>query len=411
VQLSDNEGNSYTCSPINIPTSGSGLARTVTCTMIYTKIQVVHLDVHYAPSGSHFPAADVNDYEINVVKGDGAETKILADSGTGYPNKPYSLLAQVVPLTGTGIPTGNLIFTMQGKTGTLCNKVLDSNGLATCDITLTASDLGNHVIVMRYISSDPVKFYDSDKNVNLVIVPYPTAITVTAIQPSSPMVGLPTRFDFTVSPLVPPPSGAPTGKVTVSGGGVSCSGDLDSLGKGSCSVNFSSAGTFDITVTYPGDGTFASSTYTLSLGVTAVCPSANGFAFGASSNVPNSLQFNIGSVSGAGNLTISEVDVTWNNSPVAKLQQIRFGSNVNTTACDPTSGTGNCLWSFGASGGLDSAYPNPVAVTGLNSTFSGLNAGDTKTMLLAFNAALPPGSYSILVKFSNSCQVSISQTN
>jgi hypothetical protein len=117
------------------------------------------------------------------------------------------------------------------------------------------------------------------------------------------------------------------------------------------------------------------------------------------------LSINNPNVSGSSNTTVSSVELSWPSDPAANMQEIRFGSSVNT--CDPSGGNGNCLWQNAA--GLGPTHQNITSSTaGWNSDYAELRRNATKTMRLVFNHSLPRGSYHLIIRFStNNCQLEI----
>jgi hypothetical protein len=72
-----------------------------------------------------------------------------------------------------------------------------------------------------------------------------------------------------VSFVVTSPSGTPTGRVTVSDGVDSCTGDLD-RGSGSCSLALSTSGDRTLVATYEGSPAYTSSSSSEQHSVTSI---------------------------------------------------------------------------------------------------------------------------------------------
>ena len=92
-----------------------------------------------------------------------------------------------------------------------------------------------------------------------------TATTLTV--PSAAVTGQRVTARVAVAPAAG--AVAPTGSVTVSGGGASCTDTLDSAGRGSCVLTFATAGSVTLTASYAGDANFAPSASTATIEVAA----------------------------------------------------------------------------------------------------------------------------------------------
>jgi uncharacterized membrane protein len=98
-----------------------------------------------------------------------------------------------------------------------------------------------------------------------------TATTTTLIAtPAAQTAAQSVTFTASVDPSG---TSAPTGTVTISGGGQSCVATLAAistkLSKGACALTFANAGSYTVTATYSGDSTFAASGTSMNLQVTS----------------------------------------------------------------------------------------------------------------------------------------------
>jgi hypothetical protein len=156
------------------------------------------------------------------------------------------LYLTVTVTTGAGVPSGTVDF--QDGTAVIGSGTL-SGGVAL--LTAPALNVGSHNLSAQYSGS--ANFAGAASNGVVVMVDKASTATVIAsAAPNASTVGQPVHLSVTVSP-VPPGAGVPTGVVTVSTSGLSCSATLPS---GSCDLTFNATGVWTLTASYSGDGHF-----------------------------------------------------------------------------------------------------------------------------------------------------------
>jgi cyclophilin family peptidyl-prolyl cis-trans isomerase len=161
----------------------------------------------------------------------------------------------VTPTSGSGTPTGTVIFEDGGTT--LGTGTLDGNGQATFTTTSPLA-VGVHNVNATY--GGDATFAGSDDALTQNVTAADTTTTVTSSANPSP-VGEEVTFTATVAPTVGG-AGTPTGSVTfkdTTSGAVLGTVNLESNGQATVSTNGLEAGTDTITASYAGDGNFAAS--------------------------------------------------------------------------------------------------------------------------------------------------------
>ncbi len=148
--------------------------------------------------------------------------------------------------------------------------------------------------------------------VNVTQAPSTTAIVSNLPNPS--IVGQVVTIGFKVTPQF---SGVPTGSVTISANGQSCSGALVN-GAGSCNIAFTTGGAKALTASYGGDTNFQGSTSTaVNQNVSSVSLSTTSLLFG------NQL---VGTISSAQSVTLANVGTT----PLT-INSITWSANFSDT--------------------------------------------------------------------------------
>jgi FtsP/CotA-like multicopper oxidase with cupredoxin domain len=157
--------------------------------------------------------------------------------------------------TITGTPSICTVGPVSGSTTNATATVTMTSGTGTCTVTANWPADATYQAAVRTQSTTAVK----DNSIT----------TITANTPNPSVAGQPVTVNFSVASavlLVSTASG-PTGSVTVTGNGQSCTGNVTAgtgpgagTGTGSCTLTFPTAGAKTLTATYNGDANFNTST-------------------------------------------------------------------------------------------------------------------------------------------------------
>jgi hypothetical protein len=180
--------------------------------------------------------------------------------------------ATVSPTSGSGTPTGTVVFTDQ-TTGQTLGTVSLANVAGAARATLTAAlAIGSHTIQASY--GGDANFGASSATLIQVVGKATTTTALTSsVNPSRP--GQAVTFAATVKPNVG--SGIPTGTVTFKDGSTTLgTGTLNATGTATFTTTALTLGTHPITAVYGGDNNFSASTSAvLNQSVTNTSDSAN----------------------------------------------------------------------------------------------------------------------------------------
>jgi Flp pilus assembly protein TadG len=370
---------------------------------------------------------------------------VYADPEPSYVGQPMTYTADVVvlPADPSNIPTGSIrLVDSDGNTwgGDDPPSYPLVNGMVT--IPYTYMTAGVKEITAEYIPDSSCYMPDvitPDMDVVHEVLQAPTAMTFT-FEPAGNIYEDSFVFVNVTVSSVAPGAGIPQGPITVTMAGQEpCVVELDDEGKATCPFVPTSPGSLTITGVYEEDAdpdyaaTTHSETVTVRVGATptrtatptitltptpvytptktplpAYCPRASS---GVDFSVPSALQFNIANNGANANAsTIREVIITWPGSPQARLQQLRFGADV--TSCVSSGNPKNCLFNY--STGLLPTSQTVNADTIKNAwdkNAAGIAVNDTQTLRLVYNAALPPGEFTVTVKFDDpnnrGCQIDV----
>ncbi len=177
--------------------------------------------------------------------------------------QPVTYSATVAPVSGSGTPTGQVIFSIAGSD--LCTATLTA-GTGSC--TSSAAPVGSDIVTGAY-SGDP-NFGTSSNTAQLTVNP-PNNGTTTSVTASPSVVSFGTNVTYSVTVTPVSGQGSPTSTVLVTSGLQSlCTVDLvpSDNGSGSCTSAGAPVGNDTITASYAGDSFFAPSSGTTSLTVT-----------------------------------------------------------------------------------------------------------------------------------------------
>ena len=150
-------------------------------------------------------------------------------------------------------------------------KVLVSNGVDECEVTLDGSgegfcDLastspGEKTLSASYQGSDNHNTSAAIEFVGLAVSKADSAVSIVSFSPEFPVTGEPVTISFFVVPVAPG-WGHPSGLVTITAGeGRSCQAVIDAKGSGECQISFDQSGAFTLNADYEGDSNFNPSTF------------------------------------------------------------------------------------------------------------------------------------------------------
>ena len=214
----------------------------------------------------------------------GADTTTsLTSPPTAVYGQPVTFTAAVATTGGGGTSAGTVRFSEGGAPlpGGCAGDVPVTGGTATC--TTSALAVSTHDVLATFTPSDANTRGSSGQS-QTVVAAAATATTILNPQPWTLVLGTPTTVNVSVAAAAPG-AGVPTGSVTVSDGGASCTIASLSTGTGSCLLVPGSAGAKTVTATYTPDA--ASSTkFTGSAGNAAlnVGPAPSGASVTSSAN-------------------------------------------------------------------------------------------------------------------------------
>jgi autotransporter-associated beta strand protein len=220
------------------------------------------ISASYAGDGSAFGPASVPQRTITVSAAS-TQTILSSSSPSAVFGQTVTITAAIKPVApGAGIPTGTVLFAVDGTTLNPSNPVpVDSTGKAV--ITLPSNlSLGQHRITASFFTGDS-NFTNSS-----TLSPFIQTITRASVNlavtgnPSPSALGQTVTFTATASAQAPG-SGIPTGTVTFSRGStVLKTLTLDPNGVASFMLSTLPAGSDTITVSYSGDTSFNPTTTT-----------------------------------------------------------------------------------------------------------------------------------------------------
>lgn len=163
---------------------------------------------------------------------------------------PVTFTATVAATGGSGTPTGNVVFTIDGAAQPAM--ALDASGRAT--LTTSTLSVGSHVIQATYSGSSSL--------LTQVVSAASARQTATSVTSSLNPSKLGEAITFTAAVVPTSGAGIPTGDVTftISGAPQPIRATLDQSGTAAVTMSDLSVGTHTVTATYGGDTAFAAST-------------------------------------------------------------------------------------------------------------------------------------------------------
>ncbi len=171
-------------------------------------------------------------------------------SGNLQYGEPGVITATVTPTSGTGTPTGNIIFSIDGTQQPAI--ALSAVGTATLTINLP---VGNHTIGAEY--SGDSTFAASNGSTSVIVAAASTGTTLSA----SPATIIQLQNVAFTATVVSETTGIPTGAVNFySGTTLLGTANLNAQGQATFNDSSLAVGSYSVTATYEGGGNYTSST-------------------------------------------------------------------------------------------------------------------------------------------------------
>lgn len=300
----------------------------------------------------------------------------------------------------------------------MCSTPGTQNGVCTAQFF----EAGTRSITARFIglAGDPCFNPSEHFNYELEIKPASTQTKITNHDPNPSKSEWAVLVEFDVD-VVAPGAGTPTGSVTVTGGESTCTGAIGPDGTGSCVIypkRPSNGKPISITANYLGDGNYLPSSDTVTHTVDVadepppiipppddppyvpVCPVvASTMSFNTDGKKVHELIFKVRNDDPNVNFELKSVQITWPTTPLAKLQQIRFGV---TTTDDCNKQGHRCVYGSKNNEGvsppdqtLDASNPLWDASRAL------INVNTTHDVRMVFSSSLPSGDYHVNMVFQH----------
>lgn len=183
----------------------------------------------------------------------------VSSGGAAVFGQPITFTVTVVPTTGSGTPTGQITFAIDGQAVAGGAATLDDTGKATSP-PVTALAVGTHTVVATYAGDST---FAPATELLTQTVAQATSTTAVASSANPATRSSPVAFTVTVT-ASPPGGGTPTGQASVQVDGQATPDSpltLDPTGQvTSAGVTTLTTGTHDVTAQYLGDANFAPST-------------------------------------------------------------------------------------------------------------------------------------------------------
>ena len=209
--------------------SGSG-----SCNVRFTSIGDKTLTATYGGDAKHNPSSDTESHTVKAP----STTTITTSPNPSLINTSVKITVNVTGAWGT--PTGMVNVSGGGITCTL-----DLSVSNFCNVTFTTD--GDKLLTAEYLG-DTAYFGSTDTKLHKVILPGVTITTITPTSPDPSIVGQAITVSVTVTSAT-----TPTGSVTITGGGLSCTITLVN-GAGSCPpYAFNTAGNYTLSANYTPD--------------------------------------------------------------------------------------------------------------------------------------------------------------
>ncbi len=266
-----------------------------TCTSIFTQMGAHSITASYGGDSGDF--ASVSSALTLNVGVDPSATTLQASTNSIAANNPVTLLANVRPTVGSGIPTGTVTF-LDGST-TLGTAALNSRGSAS--ISTSALAVGIHTLTATYAGDSN----NLPSNSGSVLLSVTVLSTTTELDASASSVAPGSSVTFTASVIPSSGTGTPTSTVTFKDGAATLGTGTLTAGVATFTTSSLALGSHSITAVYSGDSKDAAST------------------------------------SGVVEVTIAGTSVATNTALHSSTNSLTYGGSVTLTATvTPTSGSG-----------------------------------------------------------------------
>ena len=216
----------------------------------------------------NFPAYSITVFLFTTSPSSPAASKTTVNASTTQPTQGQSvtLTAAVAPASGSGTPTGSVIF--YDGTTQLGNATLATGQAAYATTSLT---VGSHSVTAAYSGDANYAASTSSALTITVVAPTKTASTTTLLASATQLT---TGQTLTLSIGVAPQSGSgtPTGTVSILDGSAQIATAALAASAATYKTSTLAVGSHSLSVTYSGDSNFASSTSN-SIAVTVTAPS------------------------------------------------------------------------------------------------------------------------------------------
>ncbi len=170
--------------------------------------------------------------------------------------QPTEITLKVTVLPAAETPYGKVVIS-NGVDD--CEVTLDASGEGSCELASTSP--GEKMLSASYQGSDDHKTSESVEFVGLVVSKADSDVSITEFSPENPVTGQPVTIRFSVVPVAPG-WGQPVGAVTISdGNGRSCEANIDEGGLGECQITFDVSGPIILNAVYAGDDNFNPDTF------------------------------------------------------------------------------------------------------------------------------------------------------
>jgi large repetitive protein len=263
--ITDVNSNTYTCdggNTVSVATAVPGPGVNAQCSFSggllaadspYTVNAVYSGDSNYSTSTGTLS---------QTIKRGVTSTSVTPASSPVVTGQPVTFTAAVSPVSpSTGVPTGQVVFTITGNATTVvCDagdtQTLDGSGMAQCSVAAGLLAADSPYTVSAVYSGD--SNYQPSTGTGTEVVDKAGATLSVTSAPSSLVMGQPVAFTATVTGINPPGSGTPTGSIVfsvVGGNGMTATcqnGDTQMLSGSSAVCNFPNglpAGALTYTIT------------------------------------------------------------------------------------------------------------------------------------------------------------------